>query len=86
MVFVVVKHAARILNNVVMKDKNKKLKEQATRNPAKTNQDKSKILHVAQNGINKQQKLLGSSSAAEDMGLSGQVEPEWALRCCGDDW
>lgn len=87
--FFVVEHATRILNSVVMKDKNKKLKEQANRNLMKTNRDKNKILHVAQNDIKKQQKLdihvLGSSSAEKDTSLSGQVEPEWAACCCGDE-
>lgn len=49
MAFVVVEHAARILNCGVMKDKNKKLKEQANRSLTKTNRDKSKMLQVAQN-------------------------------------
>lgn len=54
MAFVVVEHAARILNCGVVKDKNKKLKEQANRSLMKTNRDRSKILEVAQNDVKKQ--------------------------------
>lgn len=89
MAFAVVEHAARILNCGVMKDKNKKLEEQANRSLMKTNTDKSKILQVAQNDVKKQQKLdihvLDRSSSENDRGLSGQVEPERAVCCCGDE-
>lgn len=54
MAYFSIEHATRVFSRVVVKDKNKKLKQQDNGNLRKSNRDKSEILHVAQNDIMKQ--------------------------------